>query len=122
MGLYSFHNASLDVLKLQAQVLASKCSHVPVVGDAEVWDSLAQGIASLNTFKSFALHCFGLIGLCAAFVIMLLLFCTIGQIGWRQKRKLDEVKREKSLNLCLWHLNKNKKGEKLGTEQPGVCP
>lgn len=53
LGLDPFHNAPLDVLRLQVQVLASVSSHPPRMDEAEIWNSLTQGITSLNPSNIF---------------------------------------------------------------------
>lgn len=56
MGLDPFHNALCDVLKLQSQVLSMVNTKPPTLDNEEIWDSLAEGISSLNPFKYFSTH------------------------------------------------------------------
>lgn len=91
MGLDPLHNASLNVLKLQSQVLAMVNAQTPTFDNEELWNSLAEGISSLNPFKYFSTHIAGLLALTILLIVFLFLFCVICRAGWKRLKDQENM-------------------------------
>ena len=79
LGLDPFHDASLDIVTLQSQVLAMAAAEAPVLETEQLWERLAEGRASVYLSKSFKTHMFNLVDLKTLIVAFLISFCAVCQ-------------------------------------------